>query len=615
MKIEIGTAVRHATFGDGIVIFIQRDVAEVNFLNVGKKTVLISFLKAIGKKYETVDADEKTITNLDIVSFLVLYMSAHKLTKMKNNQCVQIIRDEYHFNIPADFIIQAINPILDTVFLKNLQERKSELFSNKSKNQYYKMAEKKIQKTFIFKPIQNIDAFERICIKEKFESTIKLFFAREIIRFVLSSKSSDPVHILRLKDVTESLLNVLLYQMSIGFFYNDIGRNNPRLYGSIYYYIQNNTLLSSNRAESFKLVDVYLRTLVINQFLIVNGEKCDEVYQLDEEGNLYFGRQFVTLLKKKGESLDKRIVNRIKYFLSKNNDSSPQLQHYLDFFNKDQYCTKDLILNFEYEGNLSRLSKELRDDLILKNDFKNLMKKYGIPTTEKYFKMCMARIDYTLRTKRIILKNKYKTLTAYYREQALKEDVYRYSNPHNLDEYDIALKSLNYNLDIIDVGYGVYITRTNMIRNGLTDEVILAFKEKVVKTVQKMKFISLQELMDFLKDDKVVSYCDGDKKQMVQFIKPIGEVGVNELASESYILSVKSSKHYKGDFIEFIIGTRASMDIYDIHDSVKEHFDVEYSVEEIIRDLKHTSLYYSEEMEKVYKTKKVFVLEVFGNGN
>ena len=573
------------------------------------------FLKAIGKKYETVDADEKTITNLDIVSFLVLYMSAHKLTKMKNNQCVQIIRDEYHFNIPADFIIQAINPILDTVFLKNLQERKSELFSNKSKNQYYKMAEKKIQKTFIFKPIQNIDAFERICIKEKFESTIKLFFAREIIRFVLSSKSSDPVHILRLKDVTESLLNVLLYQMSIGFFYNDIGRNNPRLYGSIYYYIQNNTLLSSNRAESFKLVDVYLRTLVINQFLIVNGEKCDEVYQLDEEGNLYFGRQFVTLLKKKGESLDKRIVNRIKYFLSKNNDSSPQLQHYLDFFNKDQYCTKDLILNFEYEGNLSRLSKELRDDLILKNDFKNLMKKYGIPTTEKYFKMCMARIDYTLRTKRIILKNKYKTLTAYYREQALKEDVYRYSNPHNLDEYDIALKSLNYNLDIIDVGYGVYITRTNMIRNGLTDEVILAFKEKVVKTVQKMKFISLQELMDFLKDDKVVSYCDGDKKQMVQFIKPIGEVGVNELASESYILSVKSSKHYKGDFIEFIIGTRASMDIYDIHDSVKEHFDVEYSVEEIIRDLKHTSLYYSEEMEKVYKTKKVFVLEVFGNGN
>ena len=54
MKIEIGTAVRHATFGDGIVIFIQRDVAEVNFLNVGiNNTItqkLIAFFKSNWQK-------------------------------------------------------------------------------------------------------------------------------------------------------------------------------------------------------------------------------------------------------------------------------------------------------------------------------------------------------------------------------------------------------------------------------------------------------------------------------------------------------------------------------------------------------------------------------------
>ena len=383
----------------------------------------------------------------------------------------------------------------------------------------------------------------------------------------------------------------------------------------IYSYIQNNTLLIDQRAESFRMIYVYIKSLIIHQFLVIDGKKSDEVYQLDEDGNLYFGRQFIAFLKKKGDSLDKRIVNRIKYFLSKNNDLSPQLQHYLDFFSKDQYCTKDMVLKFEYEDNLLRLKTELRDDLFLKNDFKLLMKKYGIPVSEKYFKMCMARIDYTLRTKQIILKNKYKTLTSYYRDQVLQEEVYRYSNPYNLDEYDNALKSLNYNLDIIDVGYGVYITKTNMIRNGITDDVIAAFREKVIKSIKQFKFMSLQELMNFLKDDKVVSYCDGDKKQLIQFIKPIGEIGVNELFSGSYILGERSSKHYKGDFIEYIIGSHASMDIYDIHDLVKEHFDVEYSVEEIIRDLKHTSFYYSEEMEKVYKTKKVFVLEVFGDGN
>ena len=610
-----GVTVEHTTFGEGIVISVNRDVAEVNFLNVGKKTVLTSFLKVVNKNNEENKPSSNSVTGLTMVRFIIDYMTKNKRTKLSANRAVELVKDQYGYHIPSITILQALDPIIGIVFLSHTIRREKKLAAPVKNNKAPAPAEEEKETIFEFKPISNVDAFEKACMKEKFDSSLKLFYAREIIRYALSIKNPDQINVLKLSELAESILNVLLNQMSISYFYNDSERKNPQFYKIIFEYIQDNELSENQKTESLKMISTYLRSFLINQFLLVDGKKSDEIYQIDGNGNLIFGHQFLSLLKKKGESLDKRIVNRIKYFMSKNNDSSAQLQHYVDFFDKDQSSMKDIILKFEYEDNLSRLSSELREDLILKSDFKALMKKYGIPANENYFKMCMARIDYTLRTKRLILRNKYKTLTAYYREQALKEDIYRYSNPYNLDEYDIALKSLNYNLDIIDVGYGVYLTRTNMIRNGLTDDVISNFKEKVIKTVKKMRFMSLQELMDFLKDDKVVSYCDGDKKQLVQFVKPISAIGVNELASGSYILCVKSSKHYKGDFIEFIMGSHASMDIYDIHDSVKEHFDVEYSIEEIIRDLKYTSFYYSEEMEKVYKTKKVFVLEVFGDGH
>lgn len=621
-KIVPGVIVRHITFGEGTVVSINNDVADVNFLNFGKKTVLLTYLKIVDSEIESFDHAKSTeikaeikITSLLVVKYIIEFMSKNKMTKMKTNQCVNLIREHFGKEIPADFILQSVDPVFDLILYKNLIEREKRLSISKTDNKVLVIKSNSNDVGIKFAEINDIDDFERACMKEKFDTTVKLFFAREIIRFASNIKKPDAVNVLYLKNICESLLNVFLRQMSINHFYNDVDRKNPSFYAPIFGFIQDNKLSEYQKEESLKMISTYLTRMIINQFLIVNGARSSKIYLLDKNNNLLFGPQFIKLLNKKGKSLDRRIVNRIKYFMSKNNDYSSQLQHYVDFLGKDEAPTKEIILKFEYENNLNNLSKELIEDLILKSDFKALMKKYGIPTNENYFKMCMARIDYTLRSKKLILRNKYKTITAYYREQALKGDIYRYSNPYNLDEYDLIIRNLMLNLDLIDVGYGVYITRTNMVKNGITDEVIKKFQKRVVEIVNKTRFISLREVMDFMKDDKVIQYCDGDKKQLIQFVKPISDLGINELSSGSFILCVKSSKHYKGDFIEFIFGKAISMDVYDIHDLVLEHFDVEYSIEEIVRDLKHTNLYYSEEMEKVYKDKQAFIMEVFGNGD
>ena len=621
-RIVSGTIVRHIVFGEGTVISVKNDAANVNFLNFGKKTVLTSYLKVISESVNVFELTRQKevatpfkINSLTIVDFILAYMEKHNTTKMKSTQCVKMVREQYGEDVPAKAIIDAVDPIFDIVFYKHLVKRKKNLNSNKSENKVTEVTPNVKSLAIEFPVIQNIDDFELACMKEKFDTTIKLFFAREIINFALKIGKPDPINIFLLRDMAENILNVLLRQMSINYFYNDTMRNNPPFYDTVFNFIQDNELSQHQKDESLRLIEDYLKRIVINQFLIVNGQRSENIYLIDKNYNLLFSPTFIKLLSKKGTSLDKRIVSRLKYFISKNNDYSSQLQHYIDYLGKDDIATKDIILKFEYENNLNELSKDLKDDLILKNDFKALMKKYGIPTNENYFKMCMARIDYTLRSKRIILRNKYKSVTAFYREQVLKEDIYRYSNPYNLDEYDIIIKGLLNNFYLIDVGYGVYLTRTNMVKNGLTDDVINDFKQKVIDIVQKTRFICLRELMSFMKDNKVVQYCDGDKKQLIQFIKPIESIGVNELSSGSYILCIRNDKQYKGNFIEFVFGKAVSMDIYDIHDLAKEHFDVEYKIEEIIRDLKHTNLYYSEEMERVYRDKEAFISEVFRDGN
>jgi len=624
-SLKPGTIVKHMAFGKGVIKAIRDDVADVIFCDFGKKTVLVSYLRSLDSSIfedsrpssldQIIIKPKVEISTLQVVKFLKDYLLQHKAKQIKINEALKLIRSELNEEIPADFAMISLDPIFNAVNINSLIEKESKILSNEIKNDICVIDSNISDVCTSLPTIENLDDFELACIKEKIDSTVQLFFAKEIIKFALSIEKPSRVNVLFLTDIAESILNIFLKQMSIGYFCNEAGKRNPLFYNVVHGYIQDNELSDDEKNDSLRYIKAYLVSNVIDKFCIIGGRRSKNIYLTDKNKNLVFGESFVKLAHQSGESLDKRLTNRIRYFMAKNNCPSSQLQHYLGILGKSESDSENLILKFQYQTNLNKLSMELNDDLIPKDVFLKLMGKYEIPTTEGYFEMCVARIDYTLRSKRILLSNKYSSLTSYYRSQVLKEDVYRYSNPYNLDEYDSILKSLLANLDIIDVGYGVYVTKTNMTKNGILDWVIDDFKHSVVDYVSQMRFVSLQELIDHFKNNKIVEYCGENQQQLIQFIRPINEIGINELQSGSFILTIKNSKHYKGDFITFIFGKAKSMDIYDIRDYVKDYFDVEYSIDEIIRDLKHTSLYYSEEMEKAYKNKEEFIMEVYGDGN
>ena len=615
--LKVGDTVKNKVFGKGTVLSVGGETALVDFLNFGRKTISRSYLEVCQSPSEFFDFGVDLISGisfLDIVEALVDYMQSKKMYEMRVNDCVRTVQTLLSEEIISSFIIEAIEPVFTTVILKNLLSRKNFLITNPRENKIFTQEQEKQE--FDFPIISDLSDFERSCIKEKFWTTVTLFFGREIIHWAENLKNVAPINRLTLKEMSGRILQVFLRQMSIGYFYNSNGsdKTNPDFYGKIYSYIQDNELSKTQKEDSLRLIGYYLATFVISQFRVVGGKKSNQMYVIGKNNDMYFPQSFINLIKADKGSLDRRIANRIKYFLSKNNKPSSKLQHYLDFFDSNA-GSKDFILKFQYESELSKLKKMLNEEILLKDDFIELMKKFNIPTDQNNFDLCMSRIDYTVRSKKLILSNKYKSITSYYRTKILEDDVYRYSNPFNLDEYDLILKTLLNELAIIEVSPGLYLTKTNMERNGIFAEDIQDFQDFVLYFVEKNKFTSLQKIMDEIGSDKVVEYCDGVKRQLIQFIKPISEIGINELSSGQYILSKKSSKDYKGGFISFVFNDMSSIDIYDFKDLIKEKYDIDYSIDEIVRDLKHTTLYYSEEMEKIYRDKLEFIKEVFENGD
>ena len=416
-----------------------------------------------------------------------------------------------------------------------------------------------------------------------------------------------------LNDLSKDILKSFLYQVSVGRFKNETVREQPPFYSLIVYSVDDNHISPEEEKELIKLISHELSYYYINQFIKISNGVTNDIY-IPYPDKIVFTREFVELIKEKGDSIESRVLYRLFYFLEKINDNLNAVKAYESNIRRG-LDKEDFEYKFEYEKNLDQLKRSLTEDLYLKNYFKSLMKQYGIPSTEKYLRMCLDRIDYSLKTKQIILSSKYPTLKAYYKEEVLKNDIYRYSNPLNLDEYDTALKSLQYDLLLIEVGNGVYLTRVNMEKNGINEDVIRDFHNEIEKIGHELKYFSIKEIEEIMPGNPIVEYCNGDKKQLVQFIKPVPNIKIINIGKKGIILSFTNSKKYRGEFIEFIMGNRNKMDLYEIKDFVENTFDVEYSLDEIIKDVSQTTFYYSEEMEKVYKHKEDYIREVYYDGN
>ena len=227
------------------------------------------------------------------------------------------------------------------------------------------------------------------------------------------------------------------------------------------------------------------------------------------------------------------------------------------------------------------------------------------------FCLDIKKTNYKILTSNIICLKSIYSLDEFLKARILSNEICRYSNPWDIKEYDDALSKLEKENKILKVDNGVYVTSKLMAKEGINKYSITRFHSKLDNFAAKHDYFSYENIFNSLEDDAVVKFCL-NSQQLDSFIntdKNIFKIKVDN----SIIFTANKDLSDRRVFLLKIIGNQESIDIYDLKDIIKDKYKVDYSLDTIIDDINGTSLYYSDDTEKIYLNKDIFIREVFGD--
>ena len=217
----------------------------------------------------------------------------------------------------------------------------------------------------------------------------------------------------------------------------------------------------------------------------------------------------------------------------------------------------------------------------------------------------------------VAFNNKYESLAdAIYQAYVVNSDnkIYTFSNPYDSKAYEQAIQKLKDELKLFELGEGQYMTNKTLREDyGLGTSDCHAFKEAVKKYISNNQFFTIENIREHCSECRFMEF-DSSDRIILQFIRSI--VGrriktiVTDQDSSKTIYSANTGITELKDFFLFLMEGAKSMDIYTIKDRVETLFAVNYSLDLIGKDAKKAGFFYSDDLEKVYLNKKIYIEEI-----
>lgn len=300
-------------------------------------------------------------------------------------------------------------------------------------------------------------------------------------------------------------------------------------------------------------------------------------------------------LKKEQEKLEKELLKR-----KKEEELERIQQEELDKIKKYQI----------YNEKLNVLSEFMLDDIYPIEKFKFYLRKNGIPLDEDIIEYSLYYLGYRMRTSDILLNNRWKSIEEYFENEVCKYDRYFYNNKFNLKIYDNILKKLEKKLVLFEATPGVYITKRLMKKFEINNYTLKFFQEEIIKIGNKFKIFTTKQVYNEIPNDKIIEFAS-ETRQIEKFILSVPKIKSIQSDDDRYIFTFSSDKFTKPLFLEMYFLNIESIDLYSLKDKLKEEFDVLFDVDSLIYCANNSSLYYNEEMGKIYKNKETFLKEIF----
>lgn len=359
-----------------------------------------------------------------------------------------------------------------------------------------------------------------------------------------------------------------------------------------------NTHLSAivDEHEYEKVYSLYIDTL--NKERILKNKELEKIRLKEEqekERQRKIEEQSKKKLKKEQEKLEKELLKR-----KKKEELERIQQEELDKIKKYQI----------YNEKLDVLSEFMLEDIYPIEKFKFYLRKNGIPLDEDIIEYSLYYLGYRMRTSDILLNNRWKSIEEYFENEVCKYDRYFYNNKFNLKIYDNILKKLEKKLVLFEATPGVYITKRLMKKFGINNYTLKFFQEEIIKIGNKFKIFTTKQVYNEIPNDKIIEFAS-ETRQIEKFILSVPKIKSIQSDDDRYIFTFSSDKFTKPLFLEMYFLNIESIDLYSLKDKLKEEFDVLFDVDSLIYCANNSSLYYNDEMGKIYKNKETFLKEIF----
>jgi hypothetical protein len=239
----------------------------------------------------------------------------------------------------------------------------------------------------------------------------------------------------------------------------------------------------------------------------------------------------------------------------------------------------------------------------------------GVGSPEDFWSL-LSRNRYKIKgAEGYAIKSRYLDLAdAIYRGKIVEnsQEEYAYDNPDKLKKYDDAIKELIDDSYIFYESPGLYKTRISLASKGILDSDLNSFQKDLKSFVAKNPIFTTYLIRKQFADSPVSSFIEDDTV-LSRFLRAIchySQLCIDK-ETESYLCYTESFDDFIVRFFKKMMAGAVSVTIYEIRDAVLDQYGVTYNLDQIGKDAAKAGLYYSDELEKVYRKKTDYLMEVY----
>jgi hypothetical protein len=382
---------------------------------------------------------------------------------------------------------------------------------------------------------------------------------------------------------------------------------------SINYYNYNQLLKATK--ELSKLVSVFFTTSIesikLSKIMIPEIIKINSVTNLLEiKITSFFEENQFSLVEKFDEFINNNALRK--------SQKTDQYQIFIKKFNlKNEINSKDLETN--YSSNVlqkNELLSLMPEKVYLANKFIDELKVISKEFNPVKIDFFINLLDFKREPKfrNLLIKNEFEDFNDFLLKHNVNDGVFTYKNFIQSSYYDEAVSNLCKKGLLFQTSGLIYWTREKVLNTAFGNNKFQIFFEKIDRFIDIEGFITTKNIFEIFPNQ----FYEFPKPELLiesLLMSMIPGKYVNFSLTEGKLYSRKELKLSKIDLLMKYFQKGESHDLYDIINDIQEKFGVVYKDTNILKDIKGSGLYYSDDTEKIYFNKKAFIKEIYQDGS